>query len=87
MSPLWVGTAAVLILHCLTMVVELEAYIIACFFVLLWSALLLRGIRKRQVSAAIRKGSWLLFNAALLTAVILAAAALYEAVTLIHLFS
>ncbi|NLN92483.1 MAG: hypothetical protein GX130_04125 [Candidatus Hydrogenedens sp.] len=86
MAPMWVGTPLVLIFHSLTMIVELEAYIIASFAVLLWPYILIRGIRNKAFGSAVKKGVAILFNAALLTAVILMAAAFYEALTLIKLF-
>lgn len=83
MTPLWVGTAQVQVLHSFTMVVELEAYIIACFVMILWPFILIQGMRKGKFREALKKGCWLIFNTALLTAVILLLAAFYEAVSLI----
>ncbi len=84
MSPLWVGAAETLTMHSLTMALELEAYILACFAITAWPLTLLAGLWSRQFKAALKSGALMLLSAMLVTGVMLAIAALYEALTLIH---
>lgn len=86
MAPIWIGTPLLQVFHSVTMIVELEAYIIACFVVLLWPYFLIQGISKKAFGQALKKGLLILINGALLTGVILLLAAFYEAVTLIKIF-
>lgn len=82
MSPLWTGTAASYVFHTITMVLELEAYILACFAVTVWSVRLFSGFAARDMNR-VAAGMRAFFDGVLATGLILAAAALYEAVTLI----
>ncbi len=83
MAPLWIGTAAGYAFHCITMALELEAYIVACFVVTVWP---LRWIQALFGSNP-GENAWLnvriYAGGALLTGIMLALAALYEATTLI----
>ncbi len=86
LSPIWVDNASGYIFHALTMALEFEGYIIACFAVLVWTirlfrALAVRGARARELA----DGARVLFAAVLVSGAVLAVAALYEAATLILL--
>jgi hypothetical protein len=85
MAPAWSGSAAMLMLHSITMVLELEAYILACFAITAWPLTLLAGIWSRQFLDSLKRGVLMLLSAMVVTGVLLAVAALYEALTLIHL--
>ena len=84
MSPLWVGSADTLVMHSITMALELQAYILACFAITVWPLLLLSGIRRGNFPATLKQGVLMLVSAIFLTGVMLAIAAVYEAITLIH---
>jgi hypothetical protein len=85
MAPSHAHTASGYWYHGVTMVLELEAYIVACFVVAAWPLVLaggvLRGETARGATAALR----LLGAGVGFTGVLLAVAGLYEAVTLILL--
>lgn len=87
MTPIWAGTAAGFSYHNITMVLELEAYIVACFFVALWTyscwRRILSALFRTHAPALPSAGLTAYFQAALLTGVMLAIAAAYEATTLI----
>ena len=85
LTPLWVGTSQAYILHSLTMVFELQGYIIACFAITAWPLHLIAGMRLGQFFSYVKSGLLMLFTAAILTGLMLGIAALYEAFTLIHL--
>lgn len=85
LAPLWVGASQAYVLHSITMVLELQAYIIACFAVMAWPLHLLKGLWIWQPFNYIKSGLVMLFAAALLTGVMLGIAAFYEAYTLIYL--
>ncbi len=84
-SPIWAGSAATLTVHALTMILELEAYILACFAITAWPLTLISGIRSKQCLKGLKSGLTMLLSAVVVTGIILALAALYEALTLIHL--
>ncbi|MBI2432842.1 MAG: stage II sporulation protein M [Candidatus Hydrogenedentes bacterium] len=85
MAPIWAGAASGMTFHCITMALELEAYIVACFAVTLWPLRVLRAIvgndTRREFLAAVR----MFVGAMVLSGVMLALAALYEATTIILL--
>jgi hypothetical protein len=86
MSPQWTGVAASYSIHAGTMALELEPYMIACFAVVLWALSFWHGVA--QPATLLRRtieGLRLLAEAAVLCGILLYAAALYEAVTLIAL--
>jgi len=85
MSPLWVGSADMLILHSVTMTLELEAYILACIAITTWPLMLIAGFRNKQRMKAFKRGISMLFAAMIFTGIILGLAAIYEAMTLIHM--
>lgn len=85
MSPLWVGSSDMLVMHSITMATELEAYILACFAITTWPVMLVSGIRNRSFLKALKHGLLMLFSAMVFTGILLAVAAVYEALTLIHL--
>lgn len=84
MSPMWSGSAQLLVVHAITMALELESYILACFAITAWPLKLLSGLRSGQCVSSIKSGLLMLLSAIFLTGVILAIAAIYEAFTLIH---
>ncbi len=85
MAPMWVGAAQGYVIHSITMALELEAYIVACFAIAVWMMYLFRALASRQFKQPLKDGARLLLSAALLTAVMLMIAAYYEAFTLIKL--
>lgn len=85
MSPLWVGSADMLTLHSITITLELEAYILACIAITTWPIMLIAGFRNNQRAHAFKRGISMLFSAMVFTAIVLGLAAVYEAMTLIHL--
>lgn len=87
MAPMWTGTASGYAYHAITMVFELEAYIIACFAVACWTLSLWGAVFTPLTGAPgrLRHAFRAYLEAAVLTGLLLAAAALYEALTLILL--
>ncbi|MGC9052373.1 MAG: hypothetical protein ACP5KS_00675 [Candidatus Hydrogenedens sp.] len=87
MSPIWSGTAVRLTFHSITIVLELEAYILAIFAVVLWTYYFWNAVfTRRQFRQKICKGFRVIISAIIITGCILAIAGLYEAITII-LFS
>ncbi|HDP36029.1 MAG TPA: hypothetical protein ENN29_13075 [Candidatus Hydrogenedentes bacterium] len=87
LAPLWVGASQAYVLHVITMVLELQSYIIACFAIIAWPLHLFQGIRLGRGFASVKSGLLMLFSAAILTGAMLGVAAFYEAFTLIHLMT
>jgi hypothetical protein len=89
MVPLWNGTAAGYSYHSITMVLELEAYIVACFAVMVWTIgfyrALYRGLIGSPEPRVLVHLFWFYVQAAILCGLMLAIAAGYEATTLILL--
>lgn len=87
MVPLWNGTAAGYSYHSITMVLELEAYIVACFAVMVWTIgfyrALFRGMIGSPEPRALAHQFWFYVQAAVLCGLMLVIAAGYEATTLI----
>ncbi|MBI4557296.1 MAG: hypothetical protein HY706_06915 [Candidatus Hydrogenedentes bacterium] len=87
MAPIWSGSLRHFTYHSITMVIELEAYIITSFFVTMLTVRFVRGIRDSSVKGAftaeILQALRVVGSGTLLAAVILAVAALYEATTII----
>lgn len=83
MAPLWSGAATGYAYHSITMALELEAYIIACFAVTVWPIRLWHAFRRGPFAAECLAGLRIFFGGAVLAGVMLAVAALYEATTLI----
>jgi hypothetical protein len=89
-SPIWSGTSAAMIYHSITMVLELEAYILASFVVVLWPVHLagsfiqqFQRINPPRAKAKLIQGLCIFGQGIVLSAVMLVIAALYEAATLI----
>ena len=80
MAPLWVGTAQGYAYHSVTMTLEFEPYILSCFAVTLWPVYLARAVRAGF--GEVRTGAKVFLSGILWSAVLLAIAALYEAVTI-----
>ncbi len=85
MAPLWVGSAAGYTYHCVTMVLELEAYIAASTIVALWFWGCIMAVGEGPFFRRMLRNVAMLGSAALLTGLMLALAALYEAATIILL--
>ena len=85
MSPLWTGTAAQYTYHSITMTLELEAYVLASFAVSVLPIRVFRGIQNGDWVAQYIEGVRVLASMAVLIAILLSIAALYEATTLILL--
>jgi len=82
MAPVWSGTASGYAYHSLTMVIELEAYILACFCVAVWPLRMFQAIRTTDEKPLI-VGLRVFFGGILLTGIMLFIGAFYEAATLI----
>lgn len=85
MSPLWLDGTTHLTYHAITMVLELEAYILASFIVVLWPLRLVLGVHQGMLGAEALAGLRSFGAGLLLTGFMLAIAAIYEATTLILL--
>ena len=85
MVPVWVGQNAGYSYHSITMVLELQAYILACFAVVMWPVFLLWGLARNNFREEAKSGLFVMLHSALLVGIILLVAAFYEAVTLIHI--
>lgn len=89
MAPIWTHTAAGFTYHSITMVLELEAYIVACFAVTVWAIACFRGLGRVLFAYDVEGPPVMVpavifyVEAAILTGLMLAFAALYEATTLI----
>jgi hypothetical protein len=84
MAPIWTSTLPVLPFHSITIALELEAYVVACFAVTLWPVMIVLAIRQRDAEY-ITRGATLMASTAVMAALLLAFAALYEAASLILL--
>lgn len=85
MAPVWAGTAARLTFHSLTMAVELEAYVLASFMVVLFPLEIARGLWNHSLREAVSGAARMMIRGSVLLGILLAGAALYEAATLILL--
>jgi len=85
MAPLWSDSISVLPWHAITIAVELEAYVIAGFVAAVFPIRIVNGVAKGEVWRGYVDGLRVLGSGTLLAGVLLAAAALYEALTLILL--
>lgn len=83
MTPIWAGAASGYVFHSITMALELEAYIVACFVVMVWPIHLWRGINGKGFGRELFLGVRIFIGGIILTGVMLAIAALYEAASLI----
>lgn len=84
MAPLWTGSAPQLAYHCITMTLEMEAYIVASFVVIVFPLRVFKGLTATG-RGEIFQGIRIVASGALLAGIMLAIAALYEATTLIIL--
>lgn len=85
MAPMWLGSAAGYTYHSITLTLELEAYVIACFAVCMWPIQFVKDLMNKSIGPGLLHALKIMASAALLTGVMLAIAALYEATTLILL--
>lgn len=85
MAPVWVGRSGTYAFHVVTMILELEIYALASFAVTVWALRVLAFFRKPGPDAfrGLLTGVRVLGGTILYAGGVLAAAALYEAVTLI----
>jgi hypothetical protein len=83
MTPLWAGSSSGYVYHSLTMILELEAYILACFVVVVWAIRLFRAMSMYDATSEIRSSLHIFAGGVILTGAMLFFAALYEATTLI----
>lgn len=84
MAPNPIGSASGYTYHSITMVLELEAYIVASFCAVFWVRQCWRALRHGD-GQELKKGVSVMLGGALVTAVMLAIAGFYEATTLILL--
>ncbi len=88
MSPIWTGTAVRLTFHSITIVLELEAYILAVFAVILWTYYFWNAVfTRKQFREKIFSGFRVIVSAIIISGCILAIAGLYEAITIIFFAS
>ena len=78
-----IGSAFQFTYHSITMTLELEAYVVACFAVALGPVRIVQGFFRKALGSGLRAALEIAAGGAVLCAVMLAGAALYEAVTLI----
>ncbi len=84
MAPIWCDTASKLTFHSITIGLELEAYIIAVFGVVMWTFYFWNGIiTRREILKKFKTGLKILIGATVASGTILAISAFYEAFTLI----
>jgi len=83
MAPQWTGSVTTLVYHSVTMVLELEAYIVASFAVVLLPIRFFSGLRRNEPVEGLREGFKVVVGATILAGLLLAFAALYEAATII----
>lgn len=82
-APAESSLPAGLIYHSVTIIVELEAYILASFAGVMFFLNLYRGFKNRTPKQGLMQGLKTIASAAVVAAIILAIAALYESVTVI----
>ncbi len=86
MSPIWVGTASRFTFHSITIVLELEAYILAVFAVVVWTYSFWNAVfTRKQFRQKVLNGLRVIVSAIIISGCILAIAGLYEALTIILL--
>lgn len=85
MAPVWAGSASGLVFHCITIILELEAYIVAAFAVVAWPIRLFRAAFQPSPGTELMLAVRAFVGAMVLTGVMLGIAAFYEATTLILL--
>jgi hypothetical protein len=83
MAPIWSNTFAGYTYHSVTMGIELEAYILATFSIVVYALHFFRGIVRGNFLHEWGQGFQTALGSAVIAGVLLAVAALYEAVTLI----
>jgi len=83
MTPIWAGHVDMLTYHSITMILEFEGYILAAFAVVLFPCLLVRGLAEESFLTRLKESVLIVGSGTILAGLILAAAALYEAATLI----
>jgi hypothetical protein len=83
MAPLWSDSIGVLPFHSITMALELEAYVLAAFVATVFPIRIVKAAAKGVPWQGYGDGLRVLASGTLLAGVLLAVAALYEAVTLI----
>ncbi len=86
MSPMWAGSAASYTYHCITLTLELEAYIIVSFMASVLPLRVVQGMQNGTLIKEYAAGVRSIGSGTLLVGIMLAIAALYEATTII-LFS
>ncbi|GEM_PF-2317591 len=86
MAPTWSDTALHMSYHCITMALEFEAYILACFATVLFPWKILKGLLSGELTKSMKESLDIFTGTTLFSAIILAVAAIYEASTII-LFS
>ncbi len=85
MAPMWQGLAGLYTFHSITMILELEAYILASFAIALFFVYMFRAIKAERLFFGYAAWAKMLGSAALFVGLQLLIAAFYEALTLIHL--
>ncbi len=84
MAPLWHGSAAPYTYHSLTMILELQAYMIAAVAVCFLPMAFVQGLRNDRPGRGLGRGLNLIMGGTIVVGVQLAIAAFYEAFTLIQ---
>ncbi len=85
MAPIWAGRAGPMLYHSVTMAVELEAYVLAVFGICALPLRMWSGLQGGRFIREWARGLGVLISATIVSGVILAIAAVYEAATLITL--
>jgi hypothetical protein len=82
-APIWMGSAERLTYHSITMILELEAYIVATFAIILWPVRVFVEAPRGEPGTRIRAALRTVAGGTLLAGIMLAIAAVYEATTII----
>lgn len=85
MAPNWAGSISHLVYHSITLIVELEAYVLAAFVISALPVRIYEGLVLDRFAREWYKGLIVVGSGTLLAGLILAAAASYEAITIILL--
>ncbi|HIJ66024.1 MAG TPA: hypothetical protein HPP77_08740 [Candidatus Hydrogenedentes bacterium] len=83
MAPIWTGFVEHYVYHCITMTLELEAYVLASFIVSVLPIRAVKGLLSGRFMPEFVHGLKVMLSGTLLVGVMLLIAALYEAATVI----
>ncbi len=85
LAPIWAGNASRFVYHSITMTLELEAYVLATYGVCLFAVAVIHSVFRDDAKTSIFQSLKIAGSLTVLSGLMLAVAAVYEAVTLIML--